>query len=42
MLTAAGEDIEKRAALEKRFVELCDQEAALMAEMVALREVAAA
>ncbi len=35
---AAGEDIEKRAALEKRFQELCDREAALMAEIATLRK----
>ena len=37
-LSAAGEDIEKRAALEKRFQELCDREAALMAEIATLRK----
>lgn len=36
----AGEDIEERAALERRFQELCEREAAVMAEMAALREVA--
>lgn len=34
----AGEDIEKRTALEKRFQELCDREAALMAEIATLRK----
>ena len=42
VLAAAGEDIEKRAALEKRFQELCDREAALMAEIATLRKEAEA
>ena len=37
----AGEDIEERGALERRFRELCEREAALMAEMAALRDAAA-
>lgn len=36
------EDIEKRTALEKRFQELCDREAALMAEIATLRKEAEA
>jgi cell division protein FtsB len=35
---ANREDIEKRATLEKRFQELCDREAALMAEIATLRK----
>lgn len=41
-LAPAGEDIEKRTALEKRFQELCDREAALMAEIATLRKEAEA
>lgn len=38
----AGEDIEKRAELERKFRELCDREAQLMAEIAALRQATAA
>jgi hypothetical protein len=38
----AGEDIEERSALERRFHELCEREMVLMAEIATLREVVAA
>jgi hypothetical protein len=40
-LCGAGEDIEERGALERRFRELCEREAALMEEMAALCDAAA-
>ncbi|KAL4420332.1 hypothetical protein ABPG77_010237 [Micractinium sp. CCAP 211/92] len=39
---ANREDIEKRAELERKFRELCDREAQLMAEIAALRQATAA
>ena len=41
LLCGAGEDIEERGALERRFRELCEREAALMEEMAALCDAAA-
>lgn len=37
---AAGEDVEARGELERKFAVLCDKEAQLMAEIAALRDAA--